>query len=87
VQVLWGFILKFLWPAVKKDLIAMESVTEKSGLDYLLVRAAGLAPDEPITGTWKLLTAKGAKVPFNFFTIAKYASLHNFVRIFFIHTW
>lgn len=71
VQVLWGLMLNLGMRSVKKDLVGMENVTRSSGLDYLLVRAAGLTPEEPITGQWKLLTAKGAKVSFSFFGIAK----------------
>ena len=71
LQVIWGFILNVLSRAVKKDLVAMEKVTVASGLDYLLVRAAGLTPEEKITGRWRLLTDKGSKVNTGFFSIAK----------------
>ena len=56
---------------MKKDLAAMERVTQSSSLDYLLVRAAGLSAEEPVTGDWKLLTARGSKLKFSFFSVAK----------------
>jgi hypothetical protein len=81
VQYLWAFLLRFVWPAVKKDLVAMEAVTQKSGLDYLLVRATGLSPDEPITGTWKILTAKVKKFSMGFITVAKCVFTHSFLLV------
>lgn len=57
VKVLWHSMLRTRYRPVRRDLIALEAAVEGSGLDYLLVRSAGLTPGEPPTGTWKLLTA------------------------------
>lgn len=57
VRVFWAFLLN-VFRNVKNDLIRMEDIVEKSGLDYLLVRPVGLTPEEPPRGSWKLLMSR-----------------------------
>ena len=44
---LWAVFLSLVIPSAKADLIEMEKIVTESGLDYLLVRAMGLTPEEP----------------------------------------
>ena len=59
IKVLWGSMLSTVLRQAKKDLHAMEDCIAASDLDYVLVRAMGLTPDEPPAGKWKVLTASG----------------------------
>lgn len=59
IKLFWSAFLTLVSRAQKKDLYAMEATVQKSGLDWLLVRAMGLTPSEKPTGRWDLLTARG----------------------------
>lgn len=59
IRLLWGAMLWSVFRAVRKDLEGLEATVRESGLDYLIVRPTGLAPEEAPTGEWKLLTEIG----------------------------
>lgn len=59
IKVGWGAMLNTSLRGAKKDLYAMEDGVAASGLDYVLVRAMGLTPDQAPAGKWKVLTARG----------------------------
>eukprot|EP00168_Porphyra_purpurea_P009716 TRINITY_DN2386_c1_g1_i1.p4 TRINITY_DN2386_c1_g1~~TRINITY_DN2386_c1_g1_i1.p4 ORF type:complete len:143 (+),score=49.08 TRINITY_DN2386_c1_g1_i1:545-973(+) len=52
IKLLWGAMLATVYRGVRADLTAAEAVwaAADGGLDYLLVRPMGLAPEEPPRG-------------------------------------
>lgn len=59
IRVLWAFLLRTLLRPTHRDLLGMEAavVAGEASLDYALVRAAGLTPEAPTVGFWKVLSA------------------------------
>eukprot|EP00177_Eucheuma_denticulatum_P000529 GFKZ01000950.1.p1 GENE.GFKZ01000950.1~~GFKZ01000950.1.p1 ORF type:complete len:255 (+),score=27.72 GFKZ01000950.1:251-1015(+) len=63
IGVLWGCMLRTVINDVRIDLKEMERVVTESGLDYLLVRTVGIAPECAPEGKWKILRSpKDGKV-------------------------
>lgn len=58
-KIFWAVFLRLVIPSAHADLIAMEKTVAASGLDYLLVRAMGLTPEERPRGRWDLVEKRG----------------------------
>jgi len=61
----WAGFLRIFLRAAYADLKDMESLvfnTKPGEVDFLLVRAMGLAPEEPVMGAWRAITAPGQGV-------------------------
>ncbi|CAK9083586.1 unnamed protein product [Durusdinium trenchii] len=55
----WGFLLRVVWPTMRRDVEGMEKIVKESGLEYLIVRPMGVDPKELPVGSYAILTARG----------------------------
>lgn len=76
IRTLWSVMMATVLRSAKKDLEAMESSVQASGLDYLIVRPLGVDPEAKPKGNWHLIpNAAEAKLhnksSADFFSISK----------------
>uniref|UniRef100_A0A0G4GSK0 NAD(P)-binding domain-containing protein n=1 Tax=Chromera velia CCMP2878 TaxID=1169474 RepID=A0A0G4GSK0_9ALVE len=61
-NILWPLLLNTLMRSAKRDLQGLERVVEASDLNYLIVKAVGLTPEEKPEETWHVLQSRGGDV-------------------------